>query len=262
MTILVRRFVGRLAALLGSLICCACFTVSAVAADAQTIKLVTGNYPPYEYEEDGDIKGMAVTLINEAARRCNIAVKIQVVPWARALREAEEGLVDGVFSAIMTPERKQKLNFTTQPIVPLMVSIFVKRGSPVKYDGHIAKLRDYRIGILNQFSNGVAFDDAVKSGTLKNIDVVDNADLNVKKLMAGRIDLMVNNTYGAYFLFRKYGIAGDVVELLPPLDNSPAFIAFTKKRDMNTVRNAFDNALVSMKKDGTYQRIVASFARE
>ena len=140
MTILVRRFVGRLAALLGSLICCACFTISAVAADAQTIKLVTGNYPPYEYEEDGDIKGMAVTLINEAARRCNIAVKIQVVPWARALREAEEGLVDGVFSAIMTPERKQKLNFTTQPIVPLMVSIFVKRGSPVKYDGHIARV--------------------------------------------------------------------------------------------------------------------------
>ncbi|HYD62775.1 MAG TPA: transporter substrate-binding domain-containing protein [Noviherbaspirillum sp.] len=235
--------------------------LSPPCARAEPIRLVTGHYPPYEYEEGGKVIGMVVEIVAEAFRRNNQSVQIRVMPWARALREAQEGLSDGVFAAVRTPEREKTLLYSEEALVPLVVSLFVRKDAPIRYDGDLAKLSGYRFGVVNQFSNGPIFDSAVKTGVLKNVDVVSDTDSNVKKLMAGRIDIMVNNRYGAFFFLRKNNALDQVVELQPEIDRSPSYIAFTMRRDLVKVRDAFDKALAGMKRDGTYQRIVERYGR-
>jgi polar amino acid transport system substrate-binding protein len=228
-------------------------------AQADPIRLVTGNYPPYEYEENGQSKGIVVEIVTEAFRRSNQTAQISVMPWARALRLAQEGFADGVFTAVKTPEREQTLLYSDETLIPLVVSLFVRKDALISYDGNLAKLSEYRFGVVNQFSNGLLFDSAVKEGMLKNVEVASNTDSNVKKLMAGRIDIMVNNRHGALFFLSKNNALDKVVELHPDIDHSPSYLAFTRKHDMTKVRDAFDRALASMKSDGTYQRIIERF---
>ncbi len=48
------------------------------------IELVTLQYPPYEYEEDGEVKGIAVDIITEGFTRLGYEVDITLYPWTRA----------------------------------------------------------------------------------------------------------------------------------------------------------------------------------
>ncbi len=226
---------------------------------AAPLQLVTGNYPPYEYEEDGRVRGLAVDILTEAFKRCGQPFTIKVVPWARALREAQEGSADAIFTAVKTPEREQALLFTHEPIIALVVSLFVRKDAGIAYTGDLAPLAQLRFGTVNQFSNGALFDGAVKSGLIKKAEVVNETDNNVKKLLASRIDVMVNNRYGAIHFLKKNQALAQVVELAPEVDNSPGYLAFTKKRDFSKLAQAYDAALEAMKRDGSYRRILERY---
>ncbi len=52
---------------------------------AETLELVTLQYPPYEYEENGEVKGLAVEIVKEVFKRLDQPISIKVYPWARSL---------------------------------------------------------------------------------------------------------------------------------------------------------------------------------
>ena len=206
------------------------------------------------------MRGAAVDILTEAFRRCKQPVSIRVLPWARALLQAQEGSADAVFTAVKTPEREQALAFSHEPILALVVSLFVRKDSKLRYGGDLGGLAEQRFGTVNQFSNGALFDGAVKAGMLKKVEVVSDTDTNVKKLLAGRIDVMVNNRYGAIYFLKMNDALDQVVELAPEVDNSPGYLAFTRKHDFSRLSLAYDAALESMKRDGSYQRILERYA--
>ncbi|KAF0813859.1 Histidine-binding periplasmic protein [Andreprevotia sp. IGB-42] len=238
-----------------------CSWALAHTASAQTIHLVTGNYPPYEYEEDGKVVGLAVDILKEAFARSQWQVEIRVVPWARALREAQQGDADAVFSTLKTPEREQAYLFSQESLVPFTSSFFVPANSTIRFDGKLVPLLQYRFGALNEASNGKMFDSAVKSGEIANIEMANDTLTNIRKLMAGRIDIMVSNTYSGVHFLKKNQLTGRARALQPYIDSNPAYIAFTRKRDMRKARQAFDSGLAAMKRDGSYQRIMDRYAR-
>lgn len=238
-----------------------CLWALAGAAGAQAVRLVTGHYPPYEYEEDGEVKGMVVEIVREAFRRAGRPVRIEVMPWARALQEAQSGRADGLFAAVKTPERERQLAYTREPLVPLVVSMFVRADASIRFGGDLAPLSGLRFGVVNRFSNGAAFDGAAASGRLPLVEAANATEHNIRKLLAGRIDVMVNNRYGARYFLRRLGAQDQVRELRPPLDESPSYLAFSRQRDDPVLRAALDGALAAMKADGSFQRIVEAHSR-
>jgi polar amino acid transport system substrate-binding protein len=231
------------------------------AAAAPPLRLLTGQYPPYEYEEDGQARGMVVEIVREAFRRAGRPVQVEVMPWARALQETQAGRADGLFAAVKTPERERQLAYTQEPLVPLVVSLFVRQGAAVRYEGPLAPLAGLRFGVVNRFSNGALFDGAVAAGTLPHVEVANSTESNIRKLLAGRIDVMVNNRYGARYHLRRLGLQGQVQELPMPVDASPSYLALSRLRDDAALRAAFDKALAAMKADGSFQRIVDAHSR-
>lgn len=232
------------------------------ASQAAALRLLTGNYPPYEYLEDGQVKGLSVELLEEAFRRCHRDITIEILPWARALAEAQAGRADAVFSALKTPEREAALAFSREPLVTLNSSLFARRDKTIRYRGELSELSGYTIGILNGTSSGAAFDGAVRSRLLSHVDSANDTETNIRKLLAGRIDLMASDRYVAIYYLRKNGQAGQeqLVELAPPLQRSLGYLAFSRKPQLAGVREEVDAALAAMKKDGTYQRIVERYA--
>ncbi|PWC52712.1 hypothetical protein TSO221_13270 [Azospirillum sp. TSO22-1] len=230
-------------------------------AAADAIKLVALNFPPLIFEENGAPAGIAYEVVTEALKRAGHQATVEVMPWARALDMARDGQADGLFTAYRTPEREQFLNYSTEVVVPQVVSLFVRKDSPVAFGGDLAQLAKYKVGVVNQISYGPLVDDAIKAGILQDLEKSNDSDNNVKKLVQGRFDVMPSNRYVAQYILKKQGVADQVKELQPEVQSIPSYIAFTRAKDTTALRTAFDAALAAMKADGSFQTILDKYAR-
>ncbi len=106
------------------------------------IELVTLQYPPYEYEEDGEVKGIAVDIITEGFTRLGYEVDITLYPWTRALNMVKNGDADGIFTAYKTEERLTFADYSNEILIQQSVSLFVTKGSNIQFDGDLNNVKD------------------------------------------------------------------------------------------------------------------------
>ena len=220
---------------------------SQVAAD--TLEIVTLQYPPYEYEENGKTKGIAVDLVRAAFKKIEQPVSISVMPWIRALIMIEKGNADAIFTAFKTPEREKFADYSKEVLMPQEVSLFALKDSKVTFDGDLSKLYGYLVGMVRKVSYGKKFDDFARENKEVKLYVIKTGELNMNMLLIKRIDILISNM----------GRTEEVEELKPVVESVPSYIAFSKKRNLAAVRDKFDKALAGIKAQGEYDRIIAEF---
>ncbi|AXE31925.1 amino acid ABC transporter substrate-binding protein [Chromobacterium phragmitis] len=226
------------------------------AAGEPTLELVTLQYPPYQYQDGAETKGFVVDIVREAFRRMGRSIHVSVYPWGRSLAMAESGLADGIFTLYKTPERESKLDYSHQVLMPQAVSLFVLKGAAIHFEGELKPLAGYRFGVVRAVSYGAIFDGAAKRGDIQVSEVAASGEQNVEKLLARRFDILVSNRYGAWDIMKRMHVDGQVRELQPPVEQIPSYLAFARKPELAGLRERFDAALESMRRDGSYQRLV------
>lgn len=223
---------------------------------SNTLDIVTLEYPPYIYQERGIVKGVSVEIIKEAFIRMNIPFKITIMPWIRAMKQMKTGESDAVFTIYKTREREEFLYYSNEVVIDQTVSFFVKADSEIKYKGSLEDLREYRIGIVRGVSYGSVFDNGVLNGTLSKIVTVDSGEQSFLMLLRNRIDIVVSNRHGAYTILNRLKKSSGVKELLPEIEFLPSYIGFSRKKNLQDIRDKFDKVLKKMKEDGSYNRII------
>ncbi len=235
------------------------FIFSAVCAFAQPVRLATFDNPPLEFEENGEIRGVIVEIVREVFSRMNRDIEIRVFPFKRALEHVKDGKVDAIFTFFKNPAREKFVDYSETVLFSQTTSLFVMKNASIVFDGDLSKLEKYRLGTVRGFSYGELFDNAVKSGSITNIDMAKDLKHNIMKFTMGRFDILVSNKYGAIDLFRKMKLSEKIKILAPPLQNIPSYIAFSKKRNLISLKDEFDRILTEMKNDGSYDRIISSY---
>jgi len=233
----------------------------ASVACADPLILAAADTWPTAYLFDGKATGMLVDLVTEAYRRAGHSVEVRLMPWARCLKEAEMGEVDGVFSAFKLPERERFLAYSKEALTVQVIAFFARADSTQSFDGDLAALRDVRIGVITGTSYGERFDEAVRTRVLRNVEQTNTIESNLKKLILGRVGLVPSYRYVALDTARRLHLLAQIREVSPPLDAVPTYLAFTKARDLSKWSEDFDAALASMKQDGTYDRIIGEYLR-
>ncbi|MFD2206097.1 substrate-binding periplasmic protein [Kiloniella antarctica] len=233
--------------------------ISSTAKSSEPIQLVTLDYPPYEYTENDEVKGLAVNVVREIFRRLDHKVEISVLPWARSLKLVERGEVDGIFTIYKTSEREQFLDYSNEVLMDQEVSLFVRKGFPVSKINQLTDLAGYNFGARIGVSYGEKFDQADADGTLREVHRVFDGDMLVKLLINSRIDVVPFNRLGGFYRFERMGVRDKLVEIQPPIQSVPSFIAFSKRRHLTGLRDQVDTMLKEMKADGSYQ-ILTSFS--
>ncbi len=160
------------------------------ALSSEPLQLVTLDYPPYEYSENGEIKGLAVNVIREVFRRLDYKIEIISLPWARSLKLVERGQADAIFTAYRTPEREQFLDYSNEVLMPQEVSLFTRKSFPVHQSSELLSLGKYHFGARIGVSYGEKFDRAVENGTLENIHRVPDGDALIKLMLSSRVDIV------------------------------------------------------------------------
>lgn len=190
---------------------------------AETYRLVSEEYPPYEYLKDNTPVGMDVELLQLAASKVKIDFKIIFLPWARALEMVKSGTADGIFSLMKNEERSHFLLYPETYLYIASSSLFVRKNFSQKIE-KIKDLKGKRVGVVYGNSYGEEFD---KASYIVKESVVDHETL-IKKLIGKREDMIITTKEVGYYLARKYG-ANDIRHLPLIVSRDLFYIGISKK---------------------------------
>ncbi|BBB67679.1 hypothetical protein UNDYM_3426 [Undibacterium sp. YM2] len=245
-----RTIFHSLLAILLALSCSICF--------AATFKLASLSYPPYEYIEQGEVKGIAVDIIKEAFRLMGHQVSINIYPMRRSLEMVKNGEADGIFTVFKTPEREKYIIYSNEAVLQLTISLWTRNDSNINFDGELARLAPYRFGAVRGISYGSRFDEFIKSGVL-NVELASDQTSAIRMALAQRFDILISNHAGAIHEMKKMGLLNDFKVLYPVVQEQETFFGFAKKAHLEPLRDELDQVLKQLKQNGYYDLIYKKY---
>lgn len=223
--------------------------------ERKTVYLSATEAPPYMSEKLPHGGGIS-RITTEAYKTEGYTVKYEWLPIRRAVFLARKGVVDGFIAGQKTPEREAVFDFG-EPITSEDVVFFHLKSRNFDWNS-VADLKGLRIGsIIGAKGYGDAFYQAEKAGVFQ-VDYTTEFHLSLKKLLAGRIDILVIHKQVGLALIEKIFSAEDRTKLTyhkKPLDSSNYYIMFSRQNGRGQeIIDAFDSGLQKLKKSGKYQQ--------
>jgi polar amino acid transport system substrate-binding protein len=168
---------------------CALLTAGLIASPAQALDLLTEDNAPFNYADGQQVTGLSTEILQEMGKRANVPMKMQVLPWARAYQSALNLPDTCVYSTVKLPEREALFKWVG-PLTVNKWALFAKSdfNKPINT---IEDAKHYRIGGVTMDAKAMY----LKSLGFANIDLVGDDNLNLAKLIAGRIDLWISGLY-------------------------------------------------------------------
>lgn len=196
---------------------------SGIIFSEEKITIITEDSPPLNYEENNIAKGPSVEIVQEILNIINLEEDIQFFPWARGYSMATEEPNIALFSATKTEER-DKIFKWVGPLAVKEKVFFVKKGSNIKITD-FEDAKKYNIGVLREGST----EQLLISKNFPNIDSVTSEDLNLKKIIAGRIDVWYTSKSTAVSSANKLNIDINEITDIYTVKRSVLYIAFNNK---------------------------------
>jgi len=225
------------------------FWLSVTGSLAQELTVISEDNPPFNFIKDGVFTGSSTEVVREIMRRLDLPPEIQVLTWARAyqLALAQPNVV--LFSTARTPEREELFHWIG-PIYKVRFGFYARRGS----GPYLTCLADAKkVAAIATYKDDVR-EQLLKSLGFTNLDSSKSPASNLKKLLAGRVDLWLYSNLGVQSVARQMGIDPDQVELVLPFKDHYSYIAVSKGTSQVVV-DKWQAALDDMKRTGSFERI-------
>lgn len=230
--------------------------VMAPAAMALTpITCYSDRFAPFVITQGERVTGVDVDALVEAGRRAGLAVTVSLLPWVRLEGELRRGLaseVDCAFAYTYSEPRSAYMDFVRAPLKVTTYTLFVRRDRASELRS-LKELRGATIGMRRGFRVPGEFELMRLAGDLK-VDEVDNDEANFLKLSAGRVDGVMTNSDVGQALIRDFKLA-NVVAVRPAITVVPTYVVFNKAKNLRHWVAPLEEALGTMRSDGSYDRI-------
>ncbi len=182
------------------------------------VRFVTEHWPPYNYlDQNGQLQGMATEKVLQTLGNLSIEADIEVFHWAKAIQLAEHEQNVFIFSIYRTQEREDRFQWICPLIETDPVAFYkLKSRQDISLDSvqdaknyHTSVMRsDLTMAMLEQagFEEGIHF------------SAVHDEMTNVRKLIHGRIDLIVQEENALQYRLQQLGAKREDLVRLEPLE--------------------------------------------
>lgn len=210
-------------------------------------------WPPLEFvDENGDVVGFEIDLVNEIAKINNVAITIRNVAWEGIFAGLANGAYDAVASGVsVTEERKATMDFST-PIMIITQAIL----TPISTTSisNTASLNNKTVGVQLGTTGHIFLDDFNASND--NFDVTikayDEVGFAIEDMLNGNLDAVVTDSVIAsdYVLSNpnyasKLKVSGSASDL-----GDPEPIAIATLKGNTEVLDLVNNGLMQLEKNG------------
>lgn len=213
------------------------------------------NFPPYAFLAAGEPVGIDTEIVDAVLLRMGIEVVHRPLPWSRVIAELDEDKVDLAFQFAGTAQR-QKSYHLVGPLRSGLTVFATRPGTFVRFRS-LRDLKDMVIGTVQNFAYTTEFDTA--DYLMKDSTATSNT-ANVRKLVAGRVDLVIGDLYTLRYVARQEALAEQLQIVEPPIGEVPRFVAFPWSRSAKGER--FGAALEEFRKEGGVDRVIARWMRD
>ncbi|MEG0283646.1 MAG: amino acid ABC transporter substrate-binding protein [Erysipelotrichales bacterium] len=204
-------------------------------------------------DTNGKLVGFDVDLADEVSKRINKKIKFQPIDWAMKETELANGNIDLIWNGYsITDERKEKVAFS-DPYLDNAQTIVVLKDSPIKSKNDLeAKkvatqkdsstqevFKNDKSGIVAKFDGG----DATYYSTFTDVFT----DLDTK-----RSEAIVGDAVLVKYVMKQKG--EEKYRALKDDFGTEQF-GIGMRKDDTKLKEAIDNALKDIKKDGTFEKI-------
>ncbi|RTZ16778.1 transporter substrate-binding domain-containing protein [Vibrio aquaticus] len=235
---------------------------TARAVQINELTYLTEQYPPYNFEEEGSLQGIAVDVLTAVGEQVQSTIsrdKIQVQPWPRAYRSALIKTNTVLFSTTRTQLREHIFQWAG-PITSTRIVVLAKKSQQIQIE-HSMALAQYRIGVIRDdvgeqllLELGVPRDSMVESSVPETL---------ANQMIKDRIDLWAYEENVAKWWLKKAGQNTDDYEVVYVLNEGELYFAFNLEVDSRLV-GEFQRALDELKvtEDGTaspFERIISKY---
>ncbi|ASP40649.1 amino acid ABC transporter substrate-binding protein [Bacterioplanes sanyensis] len=220
---------------------------------AETVTAAQDPWPPFVQE--GNPPGISVEVVQEAMKTQGYTVDMKLTPWARAIEDVKNGNVDFLIGTWFTQERSAYLRYSDHYAIN-QVKFITKADSSFEYTG-MDSLAGKSVGIVRGYGYG---DEFLTAGHFARPEA-NNLVLNLRKLMAGRIDMTLEDEIVArsqmtgagldvsQFRFTSNSLSENKLHVTSGLANARS----------EELINAFNKGLAAIKANGTFDAIMKKY---
>jgi len=234
-----------------------CFLAALAARAEVPVRVVTEEFPPFQYMEKGHLTGVCVEVVKAVLAEAGIQAEITMMPWARAQKTAKEEENVLIFSLARTEAREKDYKWVGQ-IDEAHNQIFAAAGSPIE----ISRFDDLKDHVLGVVIGDLREEYFVERGFVvgKNLQPVRSHASMYAMLAAKRLDLWPENELAMAYIVRQSGrdpaTAVKPVWSLPDITPySGDFMAFGLSTSDSVVAR-LRTALERIKTDGRFAAIM------
>ncbi len=227
--------------------------------NCQTIKIVTEEYPPYNYLKNGIIVGLSTDVVNAVLKITKMKSETKIYPWTKAYDKALREKNTLIYSIGKTSERETNFKWVGV-IAPYDVYIYKLKN---RKDIDLKNLKDAK-----KFKIATTIDDVrerylLNNGFMMNEHLLQSPsnEQNLIKLQKGKVDLWPISELVAVELIKKHKNKNqEIVKAfhIADLSSEGLYMAFNKDTSEEIV-NKFRMGLEKIKSNGTYSEILKKY---
>jgi polar amino acid transport system substrate-binding protein len=229
-------------------------------AGAEPIVLTTVGDPwPVLLNPETKEQGLLVELVRKAYETQGYEITINFVPWSRAMVMMQQERSDLLIGAWYSDQRNDYLLYS-EAIFASAIRLIKPKHSTFKYTDQ-SSLQGMRIGTILSYEYGKNF--------LEDTGIVritsDSLLNNINNLIAGRIDLTLDDHYVIKYMLDKHiEDWGNKISIIDnPLTAKNLYLAANRSNPKaESIIKAFNLGLAQIKKSGHYDKIVESYDLE
>jgi len=223
---------------------------------AEPVQVCTIELPPQSMtDKEGKPDGYATAILQGVAQPLKWDLDIHYMPWARLVVDAKAGKCDVIYTVLKRDDYEQYLVFPHEAVLDQANVLVVRKGSGIQYDGHLEDfMHTYSIGLYRDKAVDNRFE-KLRHAPWARVDEASSSKQNLQKLIAGRFDAAIENSLTAVYELSASNKLAQVDILNPPLNVTPAYIAFPKAGHLSSAASAFDAALVAFKRSAEFNAL-------
>lgn len=213
--------------------------------------------PPLSFEQDGQIAGLAVDLLRRMAELAGLEPHLAMQPRLRAEKSFLETPGSLLFPLARLPERENRYRWVG-PVLPRRVGIYsLSQRKDIHFRG-LQQLDGLRVGA----TAGTAtleqlLAEGLKPG--KELEVSPSYDASVRKLLAGRMDLLVIGDLNIYWQLHQMKEAAERIREVAVLDAGTDYCFGLRVDGDAAVADALQRALDQLRRSGAVERLKQAY---
>ena len=234
----------------------------AIPLSADEITIVADEWAPYCGKSGSIYPGYGVEIAEQVFKAAGHTVKYMNISWSRAIKDTRAGRYNAIIGAYQ--EEAPDFVFPEEEFGVSRYAFYARNGSLWTYKG-IESLSSVSIGLIKNYSYGEELNTYFEQNA-HHVQYVYGDDplfQNIKKLLAGRFDVLIAGENVMTYKINEMGVEGEVINVGVTDISGNLYIAFSPKIEKSAeYAEMFSKGIRKLRLSGGLDKILSSYGLE